>query len=916
MLRCLSRFPILFPFYQRHVLVRSVLALALLALAACGGGGSSKASSEGSQPEIDPDPSILSSISGSIVVERYSSVDRDIEAVGTDSIVQNNNSFEEAQALNNPVTMGGYLSSTDGYYDLDLTSSQFLSDPLDVFEIDLVSGQQVSISAYYASSADRISSAPFDVSLDLVRSSDRVQLESLNLLEPGSDSLSVAESGEYFLLVRTGGSVVPVLYTLSVSQSIGSAVSTSLANTQYDVNDEFVPGEVIVSFKNDSNQQDAKEFVSSLSSKSRSVAPSLGMSEEFKQDLGAAKVYRLPETALARQLSFPASSSMSVAHQRKWQTLVAIESIKQRDDVEYAEPNYVHKAFAINDARYSQQWNMQMLNMPTAWSSSAGAGTIVAVVDSGIHPDHQDLNDNILSSGYDFVSVPDFEGDSDAGIDDDPTDTGDTYHGSHVSGIIAAEANTIGIRGVAFNAEIMPLRALGVDGVGSTTDIVNAVRYAAGLSNASGTVPPVTADVINLSLGSTSYSQSFANTIAEVTANNIFVVAAAGNESTSSATYPAAYNGVIGVSSVDSDKERSSFSNFGSYVDITAPGGSGPSNDSFDGFRDGVLSTVYASSYAEFAGTSMAAPHVSGVIALMKALDSTLTPSEFNSYLSSGLLTDDIDDPRYSEANNRAFFGAGLVNAVKAVQAVGSSVSASLVAYPQDLAFLNGESSLNLNLSNPGSGLLEIDSIIGAPTWLSITAPGNSDGLGDYLVEVSLPQVSNLESTELEIYYSVDGVSVAEPLVVPILVSKTVSLVDTVGSTLTAYLLRYEDIENAQVSGDTSVDVYAYVDAQLVDGVYSFEFSNIPSGLYMLEASTDNDGDNFLFDQGEAIGVYPLLGDARLISLSGQNLSGLEFEVAYPAYISGSAALDASLDEGFMPRRLPSQSSEVRRAQR
>ncbi|HRZ53410.1 MAG TPA: S8 family serine peptidase, partial [Candidatus Contendobacter sp.] len=202
-----------------------------------------------------------------------------------------------------------------------------------------------------------------------------------------------------------------------------------------------------------------------------------------------------------------------------------------------------------------------------------------------------------------------------------------------------------------------------------------AVRFAAGLANDSGTVPARRADVINASLGGATPSPTEQSVYSQALAAGVIIVAAAGNDGTSEMNYPAALNGVIAVGAVDSSKARATYSNFGSWVTLVAPGGNIRQDVNGDGQVDGVLSTVakdtggtLAYDYGIWQGTSMATPHVAGVMALMKAVAPSLTPQTVMSLLTSGALTDDL-----GAAGKDDQFGYGLINASKAVAAVGGN---------------------------------------------------------------------------------------------------------------------------------------------------------------------------------------------------------------------------------------------------
>ena len=319
-------------------------------------------------------------------------------------------------------------------------------------------------------------------------------------------------------------------------------------------------------------------------------------------------------------------------------------------NVEYVEVDQLMRhTLTPNDPRLSEQWGFgtsaSSINVRPAWDKSTGTGVVVAVIDTGI-TNHPDLNANILP-GYDFISDAAMARDG-GGRDNNPNDEGDWYaanecgagypasnsswHGTHVAGTIAAVTNNaVGVAGTAFNAKIVPVRVLGKCG-GYTSDIADAIVWASG-----GTVSGVPAnanpaEVINMSLGgSGSCSTTYQNAINGAVSRGTTVVVAAGNSNTNvSSAVPANCPNVIAVAATTSAGARASFSNYGTGIDISAPGAS-------------ILSTLNtgttvpgSASYASYNGTSMAAPHVAGVVALMQAAATTaLTPAQVESILKS-----------------------------------------------------------------------------------------------------------------------------------------------------------------------------------------------------------------------------------------------------------------------------------------
>eukprot|EP01061_Rhynchopus_euleeides_P039596 TRINITY_DN6791_c0_g1_i3.p1 TRINITY_DN6791_c0_g1~~TRINITY_DN6791_c0_g1_i3.p1 ORF type:complete len:698 (+),score=28.19 TRINITY_DN6791_c0_g1_i3:81-2174(+) len=321
-------------------------------------------------------------------------------------------------------------------------------------------------------------------------------------------------------------------------------------------------------------------------------------------------------------------------------------------DVEYAGPDYWMHHTSFSDPRYSEQWGF--FDGPGARVDEAlrktprqGGGVVVAVVDTGI-TSHPDLNGQILP-GYDFISDAPISRDND-GRDADPSDEGDwgdahecgipmdsSWHGTHVAGTIAANANDMGVVGVAPRARILPVRVLGKCGGGSLSDITDGILWAAGLHVSGVPANPNPAQVINLSLGAEeTCSQYLQSVITKVTSIGVTVVVSAGNENKDASLFaPGNCASVITVGASNHNGDRAWYSNYGRT--IYAPGGETHDSAGYEihGKKYGILSTLNdglttlgAPTYGYYQGTSMAAPHVSGVVALMLSIRATLTPSD------------------------------------------------------------------------------------------------------------------------------------------------------------------------------------------------------------------------------------------------------------------------------------------------
>ncbi len=314
-------------------------------------------------------------------------------------------------------------------------------------------------------------------------------------------------------------------------------------------------------------------------------------------------------------LEFPEGSDISLLQ----------EELSLSEATTGIEPDYIgglFEAVVPNDPRYQSMWGLKMIEAEVGWEKTTGSDSvIVGVTDTGIDSSHEDLKDHIAPGGKNIV--------------DNNNDSQDTHHhGTHVAGTIGAVTNNgIGVAGINWNVKLLPVKVCNAQGKCPTSAVASGISYAS--SNG--------AKVINLSVGGPpgcTQQSIYQDAVNQATSRGTLVVVAAGNSNADASGFsPASCNNTLTVGAVGPTKSRAYYSNYGSKVHVSAPGGSGTTTE------NGILSTVPGNLYGVLAGTSMATPHVAGVAALLLAQDPGLTPEEIKSCIIKGATQISTDKP-------------------------------------------------------------------------------------------------------------------------------------------------------------------------------------------------------------------------------------------------------------------------------
>jgi len=561
--------------------------------------------------------------------------------------------------------------------------------------------------------------------------------------------------------------------------------------------------------------------------------------------------------------------------------------LAQLPSLKYAEKNLILDKTALfpSDEFFTFQWHYTAIDVPAAWDVTVGSPDVVAaVIDTGILFDHPDLASRIVG-GADLIDDPGTANDGD-GRDDDGDDAGDnscgagchSHHGSHCAGTMGAVTdNDLMVSGITWEGGLLAVRVLG-DGGGSLADIADGIEWAVGnaVDGVSNNSRP--ADVLNMSLGGAGESAAMNEAIQDAVDAGAIVLVAAGNDDSDASDFtPANAPGAITVAAVGYNfggtPERASYSNFGSLVDVAAPGGEQAEDSDGDGNGDGVLSTI-GDFVGFYQGTSMATPHVAGVAMLMKSQNPNLTQDE-----AKAILQDTADsDIICSEG-----CGAGQINAFAAVVAAGGGsvdgLSAASVRVGKGVTTASivvrnfGDAAVTTEFSVGGSNR---DAITLDPTSANIPANGkvtviatiarNADANDSGAATVRA--TAGAETAEARLDWTADaGAVVQEVRVMPIKVD---------GGTLEPIIDRLR------------------VTNRIAD--FAYNLFNVDAGTYLVLGVLDGNNDGDFDDAEDAFGVLTraAVGDevcqggacARITVEAGDVLEGQDFLLA-PGFTGG-----------------------------
>lgn len=879
---------------------------AAAALAGCGGGGS-QAGTDLAGPGYR--------LAGTLSVPTGAAVDSDLNDVNQLGRTPNDD-FASAQALSAPVLLSGSVNRPGTG---PAGHSQASGDSTDAYVLDLQRGDLVELEFAPGSAEASADLDLYVVSADgqIIGASDRndTVFECVRITEPGRYYLKVEafrQAAGYTL--RAGPSTSPPASQDSPATATTGCTATA-SRTRFD------PGELVAQTRDTGTDPGATARARSLTLRA-GVTVSAGTASTAER---GPHLLLLPATAaerrrgLARLAGDPSGTAGTARSLAAVATADAVEdagratadarvdtlryakALRATGGYVYAEPNWLLQTaatigtFPPDDLHQGdQRWHHALIALPAAINRIAALPVqpaqrpIIAVIDTGVMLDHPDLQPQLASRGRTFLTerVP---GDRNLANGDDQRLAEDkaVSHGTHVAGTAAAATyNGIGVAGVAPMARLMPLNVFGRHGSAKAIDILQAMLYAAGLDNGAGVLPSRRADIINLSMGTAGdCSVAFQDTVNRVRAAGTLVVAAAGSQADHLAgqeadvQQPANCTGVIAVGAVDSDRRLSRYANSGPALTVSAPGGDlGPAGVA-SGFGEGIFSTLVnftgdgqrVAGVGPQQGSSMAAPQVSGVLALMRYLDPDLSPEAVDALFASGRLTQDLGAAGHDGAH-----GWGLIDAAKAVEAVlqaqagaasVNSGTATLGMRPVrlDLGSLRSSATLDLVVT-AGKRSTVTDTVVAVRSSSPALTlrPGTADAstsLHRQIVEVDRRLLPSDGSHVATITLTLRS---GAELTVPVTLDRPAGSASSGPGWGPVYVTLLDP--------DTGHLLHTVL-AHAAQGRYQWQFSGFRRARVLVRAGSDPNNDGVVCGPGEACGSVAALGTSadttRAVSLSG-----------------------------------------------
>jgi serine protease len=916
-------------------------------ISACGGGSQTGDGTTVTTPPADTnDPFKTPNVAGTApaqytikgIVSVAETAEVDADTNDPQASYKGNDRPSTAQVINNPSLLVGHLTFPNQG---PAGPNRDQGDLIDVYKVRLTAGQVVEL---------EFAASPSDIDIDLfVRKATSVTtagpIVGQSVGENRYECIRIATTADYFISaeVYEPSSIGDTVYQLRIS---APGATATCANSTSDGGSQIIPARILAKPITESaasadtsspsaSSANPTHLGAVLKSLKSSAISARQLSPEIADRVGPT-LYEMPSTSLERgvalglitksalQKKSVAATAVAYSSERDatldsqslsiLQTIAYAKAMKRSGEFAYAFPDFKVQSFQTstpvgsfppNDRDYSRQrWHYEMISLPAAMNTLQAMAAqptrrpIVAVIDTGIVSNHPDLVGNIIA-GYDFISDVNTSDDGN-GIDANPDDASKasstpSFHGSHVAGTIAAVTfNGIGGAGVAPMARIMPLRALG-EGGGKFSDIVQSILFAAGLPNDSRTVPPVRADVINMSLGGAQACPSELRDIFDrVRAQGTLIVAAAGNESDETTFtpvgVPANCAGVISVAAVNATRGRAFYSNVGAENAIAAPGGDIRKSTTGTGDPDGIYSTVASfqngvrsATYAHLMGTSMATPHVAGVIALMRWVNPNLTVAQIDALIRGGTISDDL-----GAVGKDSQFGAGLINAKRAVDAALASLGTGVVVAPvpaagqiepspASVSFGATRTEAELVLRRVGTTTDRVVSVTSTLTGVTVAPKAgavDANGLGTYVLTLNRSQLTLGAAA----FAQVTVTTTTKVIGIPVSADRraTGSAIGTYGP---VYIVAFDaDDPNGGGVAETSV-------VNPLNGEYSYSLTvgsaGAPApGRILIYAGGDTDNDEFICSRGEACGAFPVLGNGvEVIQPRSAVVSGINFSV-------------------------------------